>query len=231
MRTWKHMIVPAFAAMLLISTGQARAATYGFGAITANGIGSPEIGEAQLSVEVTDIGGGQVSFKFKNAGPLASSITDVYFDDGTLLGIASVSGGSGVVFTQDATPGNLPGANNAVPDFETTAGFSADSTSPTQPNGVNPGEELTIIFDLIGGKTFAETIAAIEGPLLEGDDLRIGIHVQGFGNGQSESFINDPIPLPDPIDPVSTPEPTSLAIWCLGMVAAGIGARRMRKQK
>jgi hypothetical protein len=27
------------------------------------------------------------------------------------------------------------------------------------------------------------------------------------------------------------PEPTSLAIWCLGLVAAGFGARRMRKQK
>jgi hypothetical protein len=38
------------------------------------------------------------------------------------------------------------------------------------------------------------------------------------------------LPPPDP-DVLPAPEPTSLAIWCLGMVAAGIGARRMRKRK
>lgn len=36
---------------------------------------------------------------------------------------------------------------------------------------------------------------------------------------------------PAQLPPPSAPEPTSLAIWCLGLVAAGFGARRMRKQK
>jgi hypothetical protein len=41
-----------------------------------------------------------VNFLFTNQGPLASSITDVYFDDGTLLGIAGVTNFSGVDFSQ-----------------------------------------------------------------------------------------------------------------------------------
>jgi hypothetical protein len=42
---------------------------------------------------VTDIHGGQVLFEFSNAGPASSSITDVYFDDGTLLGTAELTNG------------------------------------------------------------------------------------------------------------------------------------------
>lgn len=179
---------------LLVSTGAAQATTIGFDCITNNNAADCAIGEAQLSVDITDIGGGQVLFTFNNSGPDASSIEGVYFDDGTLLGIASLidtdSGGDpGVDFDLGASPGNLPGANNASPAFQTTAGFLTDSNPPVSHKGVNPGESLGVIFDLLPGVTYADTIAAL------GTDLRIGIHVIAFDSGGSESFVSV-IPVP-----------------------------------
>lgn len=146
------------------------------------------IGEEQLFVELID-SGSQVGFMFANTGLQASSITDVYFDDGTLLGIASISGMPGLVeFSQYASPPDLPGGNNVSPPFVTTVGFSADSDPPAQPFGVNPGEFLSVTFDLQGGGTIDDVINE-----LESGELRIGIHVQGFNSGGSESFINNGI--------------------------------------
>ncbi len=169
--------------------------TYGFAHVTNNAAASVAIGEAQLFVDVIDAGSGQVEFRFRNTGPQACSIADVYFDDGALLGMSSIVNGAGVSFAQGATPAELPGANNAVPVFETTAGFSADSDAPVQPNGVNPGEELGIIFSLKDGQDYADVLED-----LDAMDLRIGIHVQGFANEESEAFVNDgrtsPVPAP-----------------------------------
>ena len=177
----------------------------------------------QLSVDVTDEGSNgtnnQVLFTFNNSGPLASSIVDVYFDDGSLLGIAGlidadegVGGSMGVDFSLGASPPNLPSANGADPDFEATAAFSSDSDSPVQPNGVNPGEMLGILFDLQGTQDFQDVI----NELISGA-LRIGIHVQGFGDGGSESFVNAPVPVP-------------AAVWLLGsgmLAMVGFGRRRI----
>ena len=75
----------------------AQAEIFGFGCITNNGNGCVALAP-QLTVEVTNPGGGQVLFTFRNAGIIASSIADVYFDDGTLLGIATIIDGPGVIF-------------------------------------------------------------------------------------------------------------------------------------
>jgi hypothetical protein len=167
----------------------AGALTLGFGCISNNLAGDCAIGEAQLEVAVAGVGLTQVSFTFTNSGPAASSITDVYFDDGTLLGIAYITNGPGADFSQGASPGNLPAANNASPPFVATAGFTADSDPPAQPNGVNPGEVLTIVFDLQGGGALQDVLDE-----LADGTLRIGIHVQGYGSGGSESFVNVPEP-------------------------------------
>ena len=127
--------------------------TYTFTNITHNNATDAAIGESQLLAEVIDLYPGQVQFLFFNVGLGASSIADIYFDDGSLLGIAEIDNSDpGVSFSQYANPSNLPGANNALPSFITTAGFSMDSDSPVQPNGVNPGEQLGIIFALQGGQ-------------------------------------------------------------------------------
>ncbi|MDP2644484.1 MAG: PEP-CTERM sorting domain-containing protein [Desulfobacterales bacterium] len=219
--------ISMLSALLLVFTQlpeQAFSYSYGFYNISANNAVNAATGEAQLSVDVTDYGSNQVLFTFLNAGPQASSITDVYFDDGTLFdnlaGLIDAdqnNGDPGVKFTQWAKPKNLPAANNASPPFETTKGFSADSDSSVQPNGVNPGESLGVIFGLLAGKDLSDTIAA-----LGTGALRIGIHVQGFANGGSESFVNNP-----PAQAV--PEPAIMLL--LGSSLIGLAGFRRRQKR
>ena len=164
--------------------------TYRFTDITYNSAMDAAIGEAQLFLEVAPgLDPGKAQFHFTNTGPAAASITDVYFEDGSLLGIAQIIGGTGVSFSAPATPPNLPGGASITPPFVATEEFSADSDPPVQPNGVNPGEDLWIVFTLQSGRTYADVLSD-----LGSADLRVGIHVQGFASGGSESFVNDPSP-------------------------------------
>lgn len=180
----------------LALAASASADTYHFTNVTGNNATNAAAGETQLRCDVTSLGANQVRFQFYMVGTTPMSITDVYFDDGTLLGIASVSGSAGVSFSQGAAPPEMPGANTMSPAFVTTAGFSADSDPPAQPNGVNPGEYVNVDFNLIGGQTFVDTINALALGGAAGG-LRIGLHVQGFGGGGSESFSNSTVvPLP-----------------------------------
>jgi hypothetical protein len=188
----KHLIL--FMVLGLLVAGPAYADLFGFYSITNTIAGDAAIGEAQLQVKVTsdDTGkGGDVLFKFSNAGPDASSITDIYFDG--IIGILNPLPDpftpnpiGSVDFGVGANPGHLPGYD---PAFFTD--FTADSDVPTQPNGVNPGENLGISFDLIDSIGLDGVLAA-----MYAGDIRIGLHVQGFASGGSESFINNPVPEP-----------------------------------
>ena len=230
----------ALAALLLGFAAQPAKAGFTFKNITNNNATDAAAGEAQLSVGVTAVGTTRVAFTFKNVGSAAMSITDVYFDDGTLLGISSVTNGPGVSFTGgSASPGNLPGGNGNPINFDTTAGFLADSDSPRTENGVNPGETLTITFNLINGKTYANTIAAINLSLANPgvdmtDGLRIGIHVQAFSSGGSESFVNgrydgNPTTGGDPA--VITPAPGGLVLLATALpFAFGLRRRLSRRE-
>lgn len=207
----RNAVLALLALGWVMSPAAAFAVSYGFGCITNNLLSDCAIAEDQLSVDVTDAGGNQALFTFTNSGvaPLASSITDVFFDDGTLLGIASVINDPGAVeFSQGAAPPNLPGANNASPPFVATAGFSVDSDPPVQPLGVNPGESLGILFDLQSGTSFADVLSQ-----LASGELRIGIHAQGFTSGGSESLVN-------------VPEPGTAVLLGLGLVSMAAPRRR-----
>jgi hypothetical protein len=195
--------------------------TYSFVGVTSNNATNVATGVAALSMEVIDLGGSQVAFKFTNNS--SSSLTDVYFDDGTLLGISSISdSGGGVDFTAGASPGNLPGGNALNPDFTTTTGFSADSNPPTSPMGVTSGEWLTITFNLQSMQTYASVINALSLPNMGGTgDLRVGLHVQSFGDGGSESFVNVPDGVTTPV-----PEADTYAMLLAGLGLVGFAARR-----
>lgn len=159
----------------------------------------------------------EATFTFSNTGPEDSSITQVYFDDGSYLSFDSLDdSAAGVEFSQGASPPELPGGNNLLPAFMTTDGLSFGSDPPTQPNGVNPGEWLAINFGVDPFVNLQDQIAS--------GALRIGIHVQGFGNGGSEAFI-----LGGPVDITNTsiPAPGSVVLAGIGIALIGL----MRRQQ
>ena len=95
-------------------------------------------------------------------------------------------------------------------------------------DGIDPGESLGILFNLINGTTFARLVDAIATGLGlgAGDDptgtLRIGIHVGGIGSdGTSDSFVNTAL----------VPIPAGLILLltaCAGL--AGFGRRAKKVQ-
>ncbi len=183
--------------LLVTCAPTSQADLYEFYNITHNDAGDAAIGEAQLTIDITDLGGDQVQFEFRDAGPEVSSITGVYFDDGDepiLSDLASIVGGPGVAFHEGGS--DLPGGYSLSPQFVVTAGLEARPDPPVQPNGVNPDEWLKLVLDLQAGTDLDDVLAR-----LSTVDLRVGIHVQGFDSEGSESFINDPHPRPPRLFP------------------------------
>ncbi len=202
--------------LFLVCTPASQAAlyVYEFYNITNNDASNAAIGEAQLTVDVTSFGVNQARFRFRNAGPEASSITGVYFDDGDepiLSGLASIVGSPGVSFSEGGSV--LPGGYSLSPQFVVTAGLQARSDPPVRPNGVNPGEWLQLTLDLRAGTDLDDVLLR-----LNTADLRLGIHVQGFEDGGSESFINRRPPV--------VPLPGALVLAGLGLAVSGGVLRR-----
>jgi hypothetical protein len=170
-----------------------------------------QTGQNQFKTRVSMSGQNQLLFQFFNIGAIASSITDVYFQDTapkSLLSVADISSSQGVKFSEGAKPANLPGGNN-VGFF---ADFSADSNSIVK--GIDPGETLSILFNLQPGFSNPMFTAILAD--LKSGSLQVGIRAKGFSDGGKESFVN-----------AAVPEPMTM----LGTGAAiGIGALMKRRQ-
>jgi hypothetical protein len=139
--------------------------------------------------------GGQVSFTFTNAVGIASSISEIYFQDGPLLGAATLNQVGTNFAAGGANPGNLPGGNNLTPAFNATELFSADAQGNPS-NGIDAASDsLRMTFHLLNNKSFDDCVTAFQT-----GDLRIGLHVRAIGTGgASDSFVNNQItavPLP-----------------------------------
>ncbi len=151
MKSKARLFGSAPAALLAANPPAQAQVVYGFKCITWN-VAAQCATAPQYTVEVEDLGSGLVGFKFRNTAAVASSITDVYFQDGALFGNSLIQQSSGVSFSTPATPANLPGGGSLVPPFQTTNNFSADSDNPTVANGVNASSEwVRIVFQLQNG--------------------------------------------------------------------------------
>ena len=180
----RNLLVCVAACMLFQAT--AGAVVFPVNCITNNNATDCATAEAQLSINIQSLAAGFIHVTFNNTGPNASSIADVYFDDiGDFIGPASASNplvyaqSAGVDFGIGASPGNLPGGNA----ISFSADYSSDSNSPTQPNGVNPGEFLTIQLALNSGASLSDVLGGL------GSTFNVGMHVQGFAGGGSESVM------------------------------------------
>lgn len=210
--------VAVSACALALCTGSACASFVNIGFTRIEPHNSASNPASQLRCVLSDVSPGVVSFRFTNTVGIASSISEVYFDDGPLLGISRIIQ-QGCAFTGGgASPGNLPGGQNLAVPFHATQAFSADA--PGNPrNGVDAtGEFLEMQFYLINNRTFEDTVQA----LMNGS-LRIGLHLRAIGPlSQSDSFIDNPT------DAVGLPQGVVLGVG--GMVLVGaFGAFRRRR--
>ncbi len=205
---------PIAAGAILLFAAPAQAFQLGFNNITGNSATNALAGSNQLKIDVTDASGGeslisnQVLFKFANIGTAVSSITQIYFDNGTSLkSINSIfDSGSAVDFSKATGNLNLPGGNSLTSKF--VSDFGVKANQPVSQMGVNNGtagqnEWLSVLFDLGTNKT----LKSVMDEILAGS-LRIGMHVQAFGDGGSEAFVNQPT-VSTPPTTTSTPPTTT----------------------
>jgi len=197
---------------LFVPALQATTLTLTFNRVTAN----CDLNVAgQLFVDVTAVGE-DVEFKFRNSGPVLSSISEIYFYDGVLLDMYSIDdSSSGVNFENlgdNTNPKTLPGYTNPSL-LEVLSATEAETPEPA--NGIKPNEWLSI------GYTLQSDYQALLDNLANGQVV-IGIHVKSINceptdplaDAESDSFINNHIP-----------EPATICLLGLG----GLLLRRKRK--
>lgn len=205
----KRVVFVTLVILLAMNVSFGSLTTFGFYNITNNNPANAQIGEKQIFVDVIDAGGNAVTFNFRNIGPIESTISEIYFDDGILQAFSSIDESlAGVDFKDnkvgDAKPGNLPGGNNAVPPFAASEGFSIEPENPESTWGVDPGEWVAITYTIQAGYSYNDVIDR-----MAYGDLRIGVHVISMGLDQgSEGFVNKTTTF--------VPEPMSICLLGFG---------------
>jgi hypothetical protein len=198
------------AALVAFGSTAAQAVSIPLDCFTNNSVSDCAIAEAQISLEVTDLGGGSLDVTIAAAGSDALSIANVYFDGDILTGITSINDDpTDVEFALGGAPSVLPGGETLSPPF--SVDFYVSAADPAPFRGVNPGESLSLTLSIAPGFDFDDVVAA-----LNSGDLRIGMHVIAFESGGSESL-------------VTVPEPGTLLLLGAALLGlTGFGSRRAR---
>ena len=184
----KNVLKLTLVAQSLFLSTSVLATTYNFIGVNANEVNVSN----QLSLDVTQIGN-SVDFNFINAsGGEQTFVGAIYFD---FLGANPFSSltqtfSTGTVSFTGITPSdqNFPEGNNI--DFNTDAEGDRNGSAA---NGINVGESLV----LTGLLSSPADINA----LLQSGGLRVGLHLQGYESGGSDSYVTTPngpseVPLP-----------------------------------
>ena len=161
-----------------------------------NNNGDMTIAEAQIFADVSALGD-NVLFNFHNNGPGTSVVANIYFRDGGLITFSSLRDrdngyNPGVDFEPGSNPSNPPHWTGTSASF-----FATDADSPKPTWGINngnpTGDNLGIVFNLVGSQTLADVEAA-----LANHDLEIAIKVIAFESGGSEWLVNNGTIIPAP---------------------------------
>jgi hypothetical protein len=185
----RSMLTALIIAVLAVSS--AHAVIYDFEVFTENGAHSFELDG--LYVDVTN-GVGTVDFTFFNDSSVQSSVTGMFFDDGTLLGVESVTNSPTYTnFVVARTPGEFPSGQDLEPPFVADREFNIGAGPPVPERGINEGNTSTewviVTFGLINGGTLEDVLAELNSGV-----LRIGLHIIALPDGTSESAILVPEP-------------------------------------
>jgi hypothetical protein len=196
------MKILVLTAALTASTIAVYGELFAFSAITSNDTNgyAQATGESQLFMDVVSLDAGQVSLTFTNAGPAASVVSAIYFDFAPELSLsfAAINNGPGVDFQLGPVkPKNLPGGQDLDNEFISNLGITAGN--PKTRKGINPYEGMELVMYYDDSYDFLSA--------LENEELRIGLHAQGFAGGYSESFINRTFS-----DPYNIPEPSTIPL-------------------
>ncbi len=195
----KHLLITA---VLVISSLVARAELFTFYAITSNDASgyAQFVGESQLYMDVTLLGMGQISLVFTNAGPEDSVVSRIYFDfvPELSLKLVAINDGNGVEFrVTPVNSGNLPAGQGMDNMFISDLGIASQNPSPR--NGINPYDSVELIMSYDDSYDFLGSLG--------NENLRVGLHVQSFTGGYSESFVS------------VVPEPTTLPLLFIGSLS------------
>jgi MYXO-CTERM domain-containing protein len=158
-----------------------------------------------LWVDVIDAGS-QVDMVFHNDST-DGAIANIYIESTAvstlLLANGSIAGSTGTVdFDTSTSPATPPGS---ITNYGGSWGgnlFAVGAESPAPTNGINPGETLTISFDLLG--SFGDVLAGLNNP---DGGFRIAQH--GISFGQNSVWTT------------TVPAPGAMAILAFGGVFAG----------
>jgi hypothetical protein len=192
------------AVLVLLFAGISQASyRFDFGIFTSNG---PYHNSPLVDTYVV-VSNGQpaiVDFTFYNISAIQSSVAQIYFDDGSLLDIATITNGPGTSFSEKYPgPGNLPGGE--LISFVADREFTIGALNPPPENGVNPTADwVRIRYNLVPGGNLASVIGE-----LQTGELRVGIHIIDLPGGSSESAI------------MIVPEPATMLLLGIGGLFLG----------
>ncbi len=144
-------------------------------------------------IEAIDMGS-TLGLIWHNDSSIAATVTDIYLEGSDFaeaaLDAATIHNTATVIYSEGSAPPNPAGSIASFGGLWKGNVFSADPDTP-QPmlKAINPGESLTISFDIGAGFSADEVIAA-----LQAGDFRAAAHVQGLDPNDNSLWVVTPAP-------------------------------------